>query len=150
MVKHSGTKHQPPHHHDPRSVESVVGDSIASCNRWCAWHFAQNTGGFSKPRWVTSWKPKKVSPMISTLSLFFWGLTSWWLGAWEATIWSFWIKCFKNHQTYRMIYDLLLGTIPNPLKNMKVSWDDMTFPTEWKKNPNVPVTTNQFINLINC
>ena len=27
-----------------------------------------------------------------------------------------------------------------PLKNdgMKVSWDEMTFPSEWKNNPNVP------------
>jgi len=45
-----------------------------------------------------------------------------------------------------MANNILVGGIATPPKNdrVKVSWDDdIPFPTEWKNNPNVPVTTNQ-------
>jgi hypothetical protein len=40
---------------------------------------------------------------------------------------------------------------PTPLKNMTSSVGMMTFPTEWKVNPNsmVPVTTNQIFHHLN-
>jgi hypothetical protein len=36
-----------------------------------------------------------------------------------------------------MLSDILVGGIPTPLKNMKVSWDD-DIPNIWNNNPNVP------------
>jgi hypothetical protein len=36
-----------------------------------------------------------------------------------------------------MIAGILVGGIPTPLKNMKVSWDD-EIPNIWKNNPNCP------------
>ena len=37
----------------------------------------------------------------------------------------------------KMWNDMLVGGIPTPLKNMKVSWDDYAH-ILWKNNPNVP------------
>ena len=51
-----------------------------------------------------------------------------------------------------MANNILVGGIATPPKNdrVKVSWDDdIPFPTEWKNNPNVPVTTNQMTVLFN-
>ena len=36
-----------------------------------------------------------------------------------------------------IIYIYMVGGIPNPLKNMKVSWDD-DIPKRWKNKINVP------------
>jgi len=43
----------------------------------------------------------------------------------------------------RTIIDSLVGGIPILLKNMSSAVGMMKFPTEWKNNPTVPVTTNQ-------
>ena len=40
---------------------------------------------------------------------------------------------------YNMLYHIwLVVYLPTPVKNDGVSWDKMTFPTEWKNIPNVP------------
>ena len=47
---------------------------------------------------------------------------------------------------YYMVNEMLMmvnnhlvgGFSPTPLKNIRVSWGDFPFPTEWKNNPNVP------------
>ena len=42
-------------------------------------------------------------------------------------------------RTYKIMFSyILVGGIPTPLKNMSSSVGMMTFPTEWKNNPNVP------------
>jgi hypothetical protein len=42
----------------------------------------------------------------------------------------------------KIIQVRLIGGIPTPLKNMKVSWDD-DIPNIWKNNPFMFQTTNQ-------
>jgi hypothetical protein len=48
--------------------------------------------------------------------------------------------CFIIMSRMLIIIDqyYLVGGIPTPLKNMSSSVGMMTFPTEWKNNPNVP------------
>ena len=48
---------------------------------------------------------------------------------------------------FMMVNDNLVGGWPTPLKNdgQLVTVGMTKFPTEWENNPNVPVTTNQFM-----
>ena len=43
----------------------------------------------------------------------------------------------KENEFQSQVYHNLVGGIPTPPKNMKVSWDDY-IPNIWKNNPNVP------------
>jgi hypothetical protein len=49
---------------------------------------------------------------------------------------------FNIRKWEKIIQVRLIGGIPTPLKNMKVSWDD-DIPNIWKNNPFMFQTTNQ-------